>query len=507
MRRLLAAACAVAIAAVPRAAGAQASAYVPLDDAAYAYVNALVARGALRSLPSLERPYTTGQLRGALAATDSAALGPTARRWLRALDAAVRRWETPRDSAPALRLALFALGTAESSGRRELMLADTTSGAYPGVGGRLLFTAGPVVAVGRLQLDNRLKHDPDFRGSKRRSMTGRAEDAYVEGRWRWASLLFGRQARSIGPSMQDGLQLGGYAYSWDQLSGRLGTDRLSLSSVVARLDPYLARGDSGSFERHFAMHRLAGRWRDLEIAASEAVLYGGVGRGTELAYANPLSLYQLAQYNETRDGNVSYAADLSWRPGRFGAYAAQLLVDDFQIDRCDTVCAEPASWGLTLQAEGVPLYGEQRAFASYTRVSNLTYRAIQPWERWATQDVGLGRGFADYDEARAGLDLALLAAPVRLYVAHRRQGEGNYRQPFPAIVDMPSVPAIFAGVVERSSRVGMSAAAVVLGRAALSADLGYNRVRDAGHVAGRKHDGFEGRVRVTLDLGGATFRP
>ena len=36
----------------------QASAYVPLDDIAYTYVDALMARGLFRELSALERPFT-----------------------------------------------------------------------------------------------------------------------------------------------------------------------------------------------------------------------------------------------------------------------------------------------------------------------------------------------------------------------------------------------------------------------------------------------------------------
>ncbi|HEY4734341.1 MAG TPA: hypothetical protein VIH53_07310, partial [Gemmatimonadaceae bacterium] len=42
----------------PVALQAQASAYVPLDDIAYTYVDALMARGALGELAVLERPFT-----------------------------------------------------------------------------------------------------------------------------------------------------------------------------------------------------------------------------------------------------------------------------------------------------------------------------------------------------------------------------------------------------------------------------------------------------------------
>jgi hypothetical protein len=490
---------------------AAASPWLPLDDPAYRYIDALLARGTLRELSALDRPYTVDQVRRALSEMEEQRYGDVVRAWARTLARALDRVDV-RDpafesDAPALRIALLPGGTAETSARRELMLADDSSGAHAAVSGRGMFAAGPVVAVVRIALDQRLKDDPEFAGSKTRSVAGRTEDAYVAGQWRYGSLFLGRQARSWGPFALDGLQLGGYAYSWDHVAGSLGNERLRLTSIVARLDPYQAGADSGRYERHVAMHRLQARVGDLEIGLAEAVVYGGVGRGTELSFANPLSLFQLAQYNEAGDGNVSYAADAAWRVEGLGVLAGQLLVDDLQIDRCSPACEEPASLGWTLSLEGFPLVGDHRLFASYTAVSNLTYRSPQPWERFTSFDVGLGRGFSDYDEARAGIDLALLPqAPVRAYVAHRRSGEGDYRLPFPDAADYPTTPGFLAGRVERTWRAGVTGG-LWLGALAVSGDVGYNAVRDADHVAGRSRSGFEGRVRGTLHLVTPAFRP
>src|SRR5882672_11001116 len=54
---------AAAFLAAPSTARAQASAYVPLDDIAYTYVDALMARGMFHELSALERPFTERALR------------------------------------------------------------------------------------------------------------------------------------------------------------------------------------------------------------------------------------------------------------------------------------------------------------------------------------------------------------------------------------------------------------------------------------------------------------
>lgn len=489
--------------------GAQASPYVPLDDPAYAYVDALLARGELRALTALERPYTAEVLRRAAAGADSA--GPTGG-WVRALGRRVALYESgrpaaPGDSAPALHgyVGVRLTATAQTSGRRELMLADDEGGVHPGAALRLGAATGNVAIGARITGDQRLMDDPEYDGKKDGGIAGRVDDAYVSGQWRFGELFVGRTARNWGPPTLTGLQVGDYAYSYDHLFARLGTEKLRLMTIIARLDDRPGLYDP-RVQRFLSVHRLAGRWRDLEIAATETYVYSGASRGFEPSLANPLTPVLIPHYNDAdRDGNVSFALDLHWRTP-VGTFAAQGMVDDVQLERGAATTDEPASYGLTVGAEGLPLAGAQRWFASYTRVSNLTYRTGNTGDSYIVHGLSLGRGSSDYDEVRVGLDLALLPAmPIRAYVARRRQGEGDYRLPFPAPEENAATPGFLAGRVARTTRVGLSAAGELARGLALSADVGYNAVRGfdqayaidgAVPLAG---SGVAGRIRLTLD--------
>jgi hypothetical protein len=484
----------------PRPLGAQGSPYVPLDDVAYAYVDALVARGWLSALSVLERPYTARQIAAALDAEAPAASGRVVAGWRRALRTSLARYVEVGGAERELRVAatVGAQFTGQSSARRELMLADSVSGGYPGLWTQAFATAGPAVGAWRVVGDGRLKPDPEFAGSKKRKITGRVEDAYVAGQWRLGEIFLGRQGRNWGPSPLVGLQLGPYAYSYDQLYGRLGPDALHLATLLARLDD-TGVGPDSLVQRYLALHRVSGRWRRLEAAVAEAVLYGGVGRGFELAYANPLNVFMLAQYNEEKAGNISYGFDLAYRTRSRGIYSGQLLYDDFQIDGCQPDCLEPPSYGVSITAEGVPLAGDQRAFASYTRVSSLAYRTPEPLETYQVFRVGIGRGFSDYDEARLGLDLALVPqATTRVYAAYRRQGEGDYRRPYPSPDQYAATPELLQGVVMRVGRVGLQASGRLGPYLTLGADVGVNRVTNEAHVQGRTRTLFEGRLGIAL---------
>src|SRR5205823_2179620 len=282
-----------------------------------------------------------------------------------------------------------------------------------------------------------------------RKLAGRTEDGYVSGQWKYGQLSFGRVGRNWGPPTLYGLMLGNYAYTYDHLYGRIGTDKVNFSTVIARLDDMVPPSGPPNIERYFSIHRLAIHVANWELAASESYVYSGVGRGFEPSLANPFNIYGLSWRNEREEGNLGLGGEVALRTERFGTFAGQLFIDDLQIDRsCNPVCKQPSSYALTFTADGLPLRGDQRWFANYTRVSNLAYRNKIPSDTYEVFGLGLGRGFSDYDELRAGVDLALVPrTPLRLYAAHRRQGEGNYNAPYPLPADYATTPGMFSGVV------------------------------------------------------------
>src|SRR6267378_2432108 len=90
---------AAAFLAAPLSARAQASAYVPLDDIAYTYVDALMARGMFHELSTLERPFTERALRVAIDSARAREPGPVVSSYLDELFGAVEKYAVrPGDS-------------------------------------------------------------------------------------------------------------------------------------------------------------------------------------------------------------------------------------------------------------------------------------------------------------------------------------------------------------------------------------------------------------------------
>ena len=504
--RRLAVASAIAVVTLGSRLAAQASAYVPLDDIAYSYVDALMARGQLRELATLERPFTERALREAIDSARTTTPSDVVTSYLDALYGAIEKYAVrPGDSDSVAAQTFRARGTvngyvtAQTSGRRELMLADSLNDARPGGSIRLVMAGGPVVGFTRALIDTRLNVDPEFAGRKDRRVNGRTEDGYIGGQWKYADLMLGRVGRNWGPPQLDGLMLGHYAYTYDHLYARIGSDRIHWSTVITRLDDSIAPG-APAIERYFSIHRLAVKWRNLELAGSESYVYAGAGRGFEPSLVNPFNVYGLSWRNENQEGNLGLGAEMAWRTETRGIFSGQVFLDDLQIDRsCNPACKQPSSYAFTFSAEGLPLRGDQRWFASYTRVSNLAYNNKNPSEKYEIFGVGLARGFSDYDEVRAGLDLAMLPrTPLRVYAAHRRQGEGNYNVPFPLPADYGSTPAMFSGVVMGVMRVGVSGTSRWRDFE-LSGDVGVNHATNDQHISGATQTGFEGRVKLAIE--------
>ncbi|MDQ6736839.1 MAG: hypothetical protein M3Z30_03950, partial [Gemmatimonadota bacterium] len=359
---------------------AQASLYVPLDDIAYRYADALMARGELRGVSLLERPYTAAQLAAGADTALAHEHSPVIRSYAIALRTALQRYTVSASGAttsaddPAFIANADLFSTAQTSGQRELMLADTNRSVTGGFGFRLAMVGGPLAVLVHPIIDNRLNNDPDFAGKQDRVIAGRTEDAYVSGQWKYATVFVGRIARNWGPSSLQGLQLGSAPYTYDHLYTQFGTDRVHISSVATRLDD--AFQPDAVYARYFYTHRLSVRWHDLEVGASETMLTYGVGRSYDPTLIDPLNIYALTWRNEHVAGNLTIGGTIGLRTSRWGNYSSELLIGNRQIDSCpELTCQEPASYGFSAAAEGVPFFGDQRLFASYSRLSGLAYRA------------------------------------------------------------------------------------------------------------------------------------
>jgi len=470
----------------------QPSPYVPLAHWASAYLEYLIARGVIADPSPLSRPFVQADVVRALGAADTTRLGGAERGVVRAILAALGR--PSADGKPWARLDGDVAATGASHARRDPLRAAGPGHATAAGGLAIQALLGPIAVVTHPSFDTRLKYDPDYDGKKDRFIAGRTAEAYVDARWRFGELFFGSLDRNWGPPALEGLIVSPSPYSYDHLALSLGTRRVQLQGIVTELDD-LADATGAPNHRFFIAHRLV--WRPSDVTTLgfwEGEIAAGPARTLEPWFANLLNVGLLVEYDRNVKVNSLLGVDFESRLGGAKLFA-QALLDDIQIDRQTAADSEPPSYGVTLGAEtvvhGVVITG------FYTQVANLTYRTPNPAEAVESRLVGLGRNFSDYDQLtlRAGL----LAGPGVLLQPEAtllRQGEGDFRLPYPPAAAYGTTPTLLAGVVERTVRLALGAA-WQRGAWGVSGNGGVHFIHNAGHVTGASRTKWIGALTLT----------
>jgi hypothetical protein len=304
----------------------------------------------------------------------------------------------------------------------------------------------------------------------------------------------------------DGILLSANPYPYDQLMLRLGPRRFRLEMIATQLDnlPMSQSGLSG--QRYLSLHRLVITPSDrLSFSLSEAVIYadtGGPSRSFEPWYLNVANLWLIPNSNfvggPTKD---LVAVDGSWLAGRSLRLAGQLFANDLRVDkRSPTNPEKPEELGYTLSATGQALHGLGSWSAFYTRMDNLDYQTEKGTQyQYSIWGVGLGRDNTDYDQYTVrGNALVAPRALVGAEVTYIRQGQGDFRLPFPPVSALNDSLRFLTGIVERTLRVAAQANWTPVAGINLSTDIGRHFIWNANHVQGVRGDRWVWRLRAEI---------
>src|SRR6059036_1406908 len=458
-------------------AGQEASPYVPIGHWATPVLEHLIAAGVIDDPSPLTRPLRRSDVLRALETVDTVRLGRATLATVRRLKAALATGQR----GPYVRVDGGAGVAAANYARREPLAAIDSTGprrSGPGHGTAnadldLALVTSHVVAATHLQLDTRLKYDPDWFGKKNRAIAGRTAEAYVDARWKFGELFFGRLDRNWGPPGIQGLLLSANPYGLDHLAFAVGPPKIQLQAIATQLDD---RDSGGAVVHRFMMqHRLLftpGRWG---LALWEGSVLSGTARSFELWYLNPLNSGILEQWNN--GGNVNSFVGLDFeRRGKVMVFG-QLMLDDIQVDRAGATDQKPVSYALTVGTQGAVGGAATVWRAWYTRVTNLTYRNEDDLQVPLYHFLGTGRNFDDYDQAT--LRLGLLPLPSLLLqpeVTLLRQGEGDPRLPHPLLAAYPATATFLQGVVQRTLRLALTGSYAPHERLGLTFDAGVHRI-------------------------------
>ena len=476
----------------PPPLGAQeASPYVPLSNWAMPFVEHLIARGRMSDPSPLSRPFRADELLRALEGVDSTVVNGS--EW--AVVRSVRADLVRHQRGPSSRLDFHAGIAASSHARREsLREAGPGHGTFSG-GAVMTLYLGPAVFVTHPYFDTRLKWDPDYFGKKDRVIAGRAAEAYVSAQWSFGEVFFGSMDRTWGPRLTQGLLVSPSPYSYDHLGISIGTSGVRLEGIITQLDD-LPDTAGVPNHRYFIAHRFTIKppWAGTPtLSLWEGTIVAGPDRQLEPWFANIFTLGLLTQYDQGSSPNNLVGVDVTARVRNTQLFGS-VLIDDIQVDRSTPGDREPPSYGITLGAQGALAGGAWTVF--YTQIANLTYRTPAPAEAVMRRGVGLARNFSDYDQLT--LRGSIVAGPGVLLepeVTLLRQGEGDFRLPYPTVAQFDSTPTLFAGVVERTVRLALGGH-IAHGRWVVSGNGGAHLIHNVGHVTGADKTRWVGTVAV-----------
>jgi len=346
--------------------------------------------------------------------------------------------------------------------------------------------------------ENRLKSDPDWRGSQQLAddqFVVRVAEAYAGIQLGWAMLLVGQRDRNWGPPGVPGIALSDAGYPRPDIELQLGKRTLRFTAIATRLKSVEA-SDGTRIERYFVAHRVSIRptptltlvgWETAVIAGQRIELQAST-RAVVPLLAIPAVFASRSHRNEMVGGQ------LSWRLRPRLVVSGELAIDDWNFDASNPY---PQRWAASFTGAGA--LGSRASWQiSYSTASSLAFRTLNPNEDFTDQGVGIGRLFPDNEETsiRVGLPVKtgwLLTPRVALL----RQGEGRIQDPFPTPTEAANTPARFIGTVAKTLWVG-TALAGWRGPVQVTGEAGLRYSVNANNLSGSKQARVEARITATV---------
>ena len=318
-------------------------------------------------------------------------------------------------------------------------------------------------------LDNRLDEDPSYLGKRQGGYAAFTEQAYITLGWKNLDFKLGRDFVRFGAGKTGTLMISDQAHlilpkqpardegdtsSFEELGSLIISDKVrpmdqfwasytykffKFSFLIVNLDPMMVPDTlSGSMvraNRFLSSHRLEFKLLDrFYFGITESIIYGGPEGNWELAFLNPFIFYHGVQRNGPVEGNTFGSIDFAVYPFKNLSLFGEFLIDDIQLEKSVPADLEPDELGIIF---GVQLTDPFKIsgthfFTEYTRITNRTYNAINPWEKFLHRQQPIGH-FLGNDFDRWDINLSQWVLPglrFSLGFERIRRGEGRIRNEF-----------------------------------------------------------------------------
>jgi len=496
-----------------------ASPYLPLDSWQYPVLEYWVSAGLINSLSPTVKPWRRMDVARALADMDESKLGGGEKDWLERVRESfapeLSLLERPRAQDVSVSLELAGGARLATQTHRDLLrpeLEGEFSDAKVLEDLRLEIdgAAGPVAGAFRVRRDGIYRNDAQFPDGRvvpkldntfGGEMSLRVEEAYLEFQSRYARIGFGSMYRNWGLPNLDGFLRSAYAYSEEEISYRVGTDRIYLIGMFASYGDY--RADT---THYVAIHRLEIRpIDDLLISVSESSVHGGPGQSLDWKLINPVGIWQIARRDADPPYNKLGQLDVWWRTG-FGFNVYGSLLADATNDN-ESCCQMGGTLGFEVPrlAPGLLLRGNFSAIQSLAYTPNSP---ALPWEQYTVERIGIGWDKADlylFSVEAEWFPTAGLWLRPKLDLQIR--GAFDIRDDRPPPETLPDWPRILVGDAETTIRPALEGRWRSDRRFPLEVewDVGVNFISDYANTRGDNRTEFVGNIAVRLRTPRWTF--
>lgn len=500
------------------AASFHASPYLEMGSWEYQILDYWIASGRINSLSPFTQPYRRMDVARAIRAMRGEHLKPFEERWLRRFQAEFRPELATLDGdrrENAYLTMRASAGAADWTQTSRDPLLPKLHGQF--ARNRILervsldfgVQAGPLAAGLSGVRDGIYRHDagyPNGRVIPKQDFlfllheSGiRVEQSYAELQTRYARISVGRMYRNWGAPHMLGFLLSDYAYSWNQVGWRIGSNKIFATGLFASFNDF-----PGDTTRYFAVHRLEWRARpNLMLAVSESIVEGGPNARLDFRLLNPIGPWQLTTKESNERRNNAGELDAWWRPvnglALSGSFMAGSGTSLFQ--KTDAVCCQ---FGGTF---GIEMPGIARGWSlrlQGTELQSLVYRTRLPWEQYTVADVGLGWDKGDFrlgtiEATWLGGDGLVLKPRIDIQQKGTGDFHGRLRPPPDSI---PGYPTVIVGQAETTIRPALAGEwHRQLGSGwtvDMNWDVGVDFIRDFQHVKGRNATALVGLFRVMI---------
>jgi hypothetical protein len=414
---------------------------LPTFHWAYDYIDELRVRGYFETFYILNKPFTRGQIAEYLIRLsdkiDSGQISvKKADRWmLKRLNDEFEpeiQFLSQKSGTPRLSLGTYFIQELDGNDDRTVGHTRLRSKINLRISDKLEFYNGVV-------LDNRLDEDPNYLGKRQGGFASFTEQAYVTLALKNFNFKLGRDFVRFGAGKTGTLMISDQARPMDQFWASYTYKFFKFSFFVATLDPMMVPDTlSGSLvraNRFLSSHRIEFKLLNrFYFGITESIIYGGPGSNWELAFLNPFIFYHGVQLNGPVTGNTFGALDFAIYPLKNFSLFGEFLIDDIQLEKSVPADLEPNELGLILGVQltdPFKLSGTQ-FFAEYTRITNRTYNAFDPWEKFLHRQQPLGHFLGnDFDRWDFNMSQWLLPGfQVSVGFERIRRGEGRVQKEF-----------------------------------------------------------------------------